>query len=115
MAGELRLAPEPGRVFRQGDVLHWTYHLYSPTPQDLAAAEKGIQMGLVRDGEWLPPDAVEAGGQAYPDPAGHVIRYAAWIDTRELLPGTYTVLAVLPNFRERTVPDLRDEFELLAR
>jgi len=114
-AGELILAPEPGRVFRQGDVVHWTYHLYNPTPQDLAAAQQGIQMGLLRDGEWLPPEAVEAGGQPHPDAAARVIRYAAWIDTRKLPPGRYTVLAILPNYRERKVPDLRDGFELLPR
>lgn len=110
-AGELRLAPEPGRVFRRGDVIHWTYHLYRPTPEDRAAAERGLQMGLLRAGEWLPPEAVEAGGQAYPEDG--LIRFAAWIDTRTLEPGQYTVLAILPDYRRRAVPELSADFELL--
>ena len=37
------------------------------------------------------------------------------IDTGKLAPGRYTLLAVLPNYEQRAVPDLTGEFEVLPR
>jgi hypothetical protein len=57
---------------------------------------------------------VKAGGQPFPDPANETIRFVGWIDTQSLPPGRYTVLAVLPNYQTRQVPDLSGDFEVLA-
>ena len=40
--------------------------------------------------------------------------YVAWVDTEKLPPGHYTLLAVLPNYQTREVPDLSADFEVLA-
>ena len=72
-----------------------------------------MQLALQRDGEWY-TGAVSAGGQPYPDRSARVIRYVAWVDTEKLPPGHYTILAVLPNYQVRDVPDLSADFEVLA-
>jgi VWFA-related protein len=111
--GELRLTPEPAAAVRPGDVVYCTYHLYNATPEDFTVAEQGMQMGLLRGGEWIGPGEVSAGGQAFPDREGGLIRYGGWVDTRGLPPGRYTLLAVLPNYRTREVPDLSADFEVV--
>ena len=58
---------------------------------------------------------MRAGGQPFPDPENGVIRFVGWIDTEKLPPGRYTLLAVLPNYEERTTPELLEEFEVLPR
>jgi len=113
--GNLELTPEPARLARQGQVIYCAYHLYHPTAADYAAAEQGMQMGLLQGDEWVGPEEVSAGGQAFPDADGDVIRFVGWVDTEKLPPGRYTLLAVLPNYQTRKVPDLSEEFELLPR
>jgi hypothetical protein len=114
VVGDLSLAPEPVRVVRQGNVVYCTYQLYNATDEDLeAAAEQGMRMGLLRGRDWVGPEEVSAGGQAFPDREGRVIRYVGWVDTEKLRPARYTVLTVLPNHMSREVPDLTAEFEVL--
>jgi VWFA-related protein len=113
--GGLRPTPQASRVFRQGDVVHGVYHLYRPTEADLKAVERGLQLGLLRDGEWLKAGEVVAGGQAFPDQTNDRIGFVSWVDTSNLRPGKYTLLAILPNYGSRRVPHLREEFELLPR
>ena len=60
-----------------------------------------MQMGLLRGKDWVGPDEVTAGGQAFPDPESGVIRFVGWVDTDKLAPGRYTLLAVLPNYEKR--------------
>ena len=74
-----------------------------------------MQMGLMRGEEWVGPGEVSAGGQPFPEPDHGFIRFVGWVDTDKLAPGRYTLLAVLPNFENREVPDLAGEFEVLPR
>jgi hypothetical protein len=113
--GDLRLTPEPVRLIRQGHVVYCAYQLYNAAAEDFEAAEKGMQMGLLRGEEWVGPGEVRAGGQPFPDPEHGVIRFVGWVDTDKLRPGRYTLLAVLPNHQSRTTPDLSGEFEVLPR
>ncbi|MCG6927916.1 MAG: VWA domain-containing protein [Acidobacteria bacterium] len=114
VVGDLRLSPEPVRTVRPGHVVYCAYHLYNATDEDFAVAEEqGMQMGLLRGQEWVGADEVNAGGQALPDREAGIIRYVGWVDTEKLPPGRYTVLAVLPNYQSRQVPELTGEFELL--
>ena len=113
--GNVRLMPEPVRVIRQGHVVYCAYHLYNAAAEDFAAAEKGMQLGLLRGQDWVGPDEVSAGGQPFPDPKNGVIRFVGWIDTDKLSPGRYTLMALLPNAHEREIPDLSGEFEVLPR
>ncbi len=113
--GGLRLTPEPVRVIRQGHVVYCAYQLYNAAAEDFEAAEKGMQLGLLRGEDWVGPGEVRAGGQPFPDPENRVIRFVGWIDTEKLRPGRYTLLAVLPNHQKRTTPDLSGEFEVLPR
>jgi hypothetical protein len=113
--GDLRPTPQLSRQFRQGEVVHGIYHLYRPTEADLEVAAQGMQLGLLRDGEWLKAEEVVAGGQAVPDPGNDRIGFVSWVETAGLEPGRYTLLAVLPNYQTRRVPHLAQEFELLPR
>ena len=113
--GNVRLMPEPVRVIRQGHIVYCAYHLYNAAAEDFAAAEKGMQLGLLRGQDWVGSDEVAAGGQPFPDPKNGVIRFVGWIDTEKLRPGRYTLVAVLPNSQERQMPDLSGEFEVLPR
>jgi len=112
--GDLVLSPEPVRAVRPGHVVYCAYHLYNATDEDFAVAEEqGMQMGLLRGEEWVTAGEGSAGGQALLDRESGVIRYVGWVDTEKLRPGRYTLLAVLPNYERRRVPDLTEEFELL--
>jgi len=113
--GDLRLTPEPVRTIRQGHVVYCAYHLYNAAAEDFAAVENGMQLGLLRGQDWVGPDEVRAGGQPFPDRENGLIRFVGWIDTENLSPGHYTLLAVLPNYQKRTIPDLAGEFEVLPR
>jgi VWFA-related protein len=113
--GGLRLTPEPVRVIRQGHVVYCAYHLYNADAEDFEAVENGMQLALLRGEDWVGPDEVTAGGEPFPDPKNGVIRFVGWIDTEKLSPGRYTLLAVLPNPQQRTMPDLSGEFEVLPR
>lgn len=112
--GDLKLMQEPARVIRQGEIVYCAYHLYNAAEEDFTAAAQGMQLGLLRGGEWVGADEVTAGGQPFPDPENGVIRFVGWVDTDRLSPGRYTLLAVLPNHEQRTLPDLVEEFEVLA-
>jgi VWFA-related protein len=113
-AGDLRLTPEPARLVRPGHVVYCVYHLYNATEGDFLAADRGMQMGLLRDGEWMASADVSAGGEAFPDRESRTIRFVGWVDTQRLPPGKYTLLAVLPNYETREVPDLSGDFEVLS-
>ena len=99
----------------KGDIVHAVYHLYDPTEVDVVLAKRGIQLGLLRDGEWLQAGEVVAGGQVFPDEAMDRIGFVSWLDTSSLRPGRYTLLAILPDYGNRSVPHLAEEFELLPR
>ena len=72
-----------------------------------------MQMGLLRGDDWVGPDEVTAGGQAFPDRENELIRFAGWVDTEKLPPGRYTVVTLLPNYQVRQVPELTAEFEVV--
>jgi VWFA-related protein len=112
--GDLRLAPEPVRIVRPGDVVYCAYHLYEATEEDFVVAEsQGMQMGLLRGEDWVNPGEVSAGGQAFPDRERGLIRFVGWVDTGKLSPGRYTLLAVLPNYQRRPNPEIRAAFQIL--
>ncbi len=111
----LTLAPEPNRNFRQGDIIYWVYHLYKATADDFKVAARGMQMGLLRDDQWIPAEQVQASGEPSFDRKRGTIQFSARIYTDNLQPGRYTVLAILPNHEKRKVPDLSEDFVLLAR
>jgi VWFA-related protein len=113
--GDLRLTPEPVRVIHQGQVVYCAYHLYNAATEDFEAAQNGMQLALLRGQDWLGPGEVRAGGQPFPDPENGVIRFVGWIDTGKLPPDHYTLLAVLPNYKKRKMPDLAGEFDVLPR
>jgi VWFA-related protein len=113
--GDLRLMPEPAQAVRQGHVVYCAFHLYNAGADDFEAAERGMQLGLLRGQDWVGPGEVRAGGQPFPDLENGVIRYVGWVDTEKLAPGRYTLVAVLPNYEERQMPELSGEFEVLPR
>jgi hypothetical protein len=113
--GDVKLMPEPVRAIRQGNVVYCAFHLYNAAAEDFEAAEQGMQLSLLRGEDWVGPGEVTAGGQPFPDPENGVIRFVGWIDTEKLSPGRYTLLTVLPNHQERTMPHLSGEFEVLPR
>jgi hypothetical protein len=95
--------------------VYCAFYLYNAAEEDFEAAEEGMQLGLLRGQDWVGPGEVSAGGQPFPDPENGVIRFVGWIDTEKLPPGRYTVVAVLPNHRDRQMPELSGEFEVLPR
>lgn len=115
LMGDVRLLPEPTRVIRQGHVVYCAFGLYNAGEADFLEAEKGLQLGLMRGQDWVGPGEVSAGGQPFPDPENGVIRFVGWIDTDKLAPGHYTLVAVLPNYEDRKMPDLLGDFEVLPR
>jgi VWFA-related protein len=115
LMGDVRLTPEPVRVIQQGNVVYCAYHLYNAAAEDFEAAKSGMQLGLLRGEDWVGPDEVSAGGQPFPDLENGLIRFVGWIDTDKLSPGRYTLLALLPNYEGRKLPELTEEFEVLPR
>jgi VWFA-related protein len=92
--GRLRFSPQPTRVFKQGDVVHLLFDVYNPGAEDLAQAGLGPRLALLHEGRQV-SEAV-AQGQAFPEPSRRRIRYACAIPTRDLAPGSYTVLVSPP-------------------
>ncbi len=109
--GELEFVPQPQSVFRKGEHLHALFDLYQPSPGDLAEANRGMQLLLLRDGR--PVNGVEAYGQAYIQPELARIRYAAHFSTSRLEPGMYRLVAFLPNAEQRELPTLQRFFRLV--
>ncbi len=110
-AGEFVYLPQPSTVFKQGDPIFALFHLYNPTQADEAVASRGMQIGILRDGQ--PVANVEAYGTPYVDREGDVIRYTASINTATLEPGEYTLMAILPNYESRRIPHLEKDFTVL--
>ena len=109
--GALRFLPQASPVFRQGETVHLLYALYNATAEDITAAERGMQLGLFHNGR--PITDVEAFGQPTVDRASGTIRFTGHIRTDTLPPGTYRVMAVLPNQQARTEPHLQQMFVIL--
>lgn len=110
-AGDHRYFPQPSRVFRQGEVIHFTYHLYNPSEEDLEIASQTMQIGLLRDGVAI--TGMRAGGMTYPDQDGKVIRFAGFLLTENLLPGEYRFMAILPGYMHRDVPHLERDLKII--
>jgi VWFA-related protein len=92
--GPLRFAPQPTRVFRQGDTVHLLFDVYNPAAEDLAAGPQGPRVALLLNGRRIADP--EAQGQAFPDALRRRIRYACAISTRGLDAGSYTVIVAPP-------------------
>jgi VWFA-related protein len=92
--GRLRFSPQPTRVFKQGEVVHLLFDVYNPGAEDLAQASLGPRLALLHEGRQV--SGAVAQGQAFPEPSRRRIRYACAIATRDLAPGSYTVLVSPP-------------------
>lgn len=110
-AGALRFLPQPSPVFKQGETVHLLYALYNATQADVAAAQKGMQLALFHNGRAI--TNVEAGGGPVVDQETGTIRFTGFIKTGTLAPGTYTVMALLPNAESRPDPHLQQMFVIL--
>ena len=111
-AGGLRFSPQPALVFARGEVVHLLYSLYNASPADIAAARKGMQVAIVRGGQ--PVRDVEVMGEPVVDEGRNAIQFTGAISTRNLEPGTYTVVGMLPNFETRTPKQVEQHFLLIA-
>jgi VWFA-related protein len=112
-AGETGFYPQPDPEFRQGEIVHVLYHLYHPTAEDREWAKKGMQIGIYIDD--APVSGVAAFGQAFIDCEEDVIRYSAMIDTSTLGPGEYSFFALLPNYKQRNIPHLEEDFLVVGQ
>ena len=110
-AGELRYRPQPSMVFERGETVHLLYSLYNATETDVAAAQRGMQLALLRDGQ--PVTGIEAAGAPLVDAAKARIDFAGAIRTAQLEPGTYTIIAMLPNFESRSPAHVEQRFLLI--
>lgn len=109
--GLLRFSPQPSMTFERGDLVHLLYTLYNATAEDIRAAREGMQLALVHNGRVVRD--VEAVGQPVVDEGRGAIQFTGAIDTRRLLPGTYTVVGLLPNFESRELKQVEQRFLLI--
>jgi hypothetical protein len=112
-AGSLGYAPQPGRVFRQGDVVHLRFDLYNAPAEEVDAAAAGPRMALLRDGKTV--ENVAFHGVAFPAREEGTVRFVGAIDTAHLAPGSYTVIAAPPAAAEGGNRRLVQIFQLLPR
>jgi VWFA-related protein len=112
-AGSLGYAPQPGRVFRQGDVVHLRFDLYNAPSAELDAAAVGPRMALLRDGKAVENVAFHA--VAFPARDEGTVRFVGAIDTAHLVPGSYTVIAAPPAGPESANRRLVQIFQLLPK
>ena len=112
-AGSLRFVPQPSLVFARGEVVHLLYSLYNATPDDIAAARKGMQLALVQSGSIV--HNVEATGMPLVDEGRSAIQFTGAISTRSLEPGTYTVVGLLPNPETRDRKQVEQHFLLIEK
>jgi len=111
-AGSLRFVPQPSMVFARGETVHLLYSVYNATPEDLETVKQGMQLALLRDGR--PVADVEAAGAPVVDAKRGHIRFTGAIRTGSLEPGSYTVVAMLPNFATRSPKQVEQRFLLIA-
>jgi VWFA-related protein len=112
-AGPLRFSPLPSLVFHQGEMVHLLYTLYNATAEEMAAARRGMQLVLMRDG--APVREVEAYGEPLIDEGRQAVQFTGAINTRLLAPGAYRVISMLPNFEMRTIKHVEQRFLLLEK
>ena len=112
-AGETGYYPQANSEFMQGEIVHVLYHLYHHTAEDREWAKKGMQIGIYIDD--APVLGVAAFGQAFIDCEEDVIRYSAMIDTSTLGPGEYSFFALLPNYKQRDIPHLEEDFLVVGQ
>ncbi len=110
-AGALSYQPQPSMVFERGETVHLLYSLYNATEADLTAAQRGMQLAVMRNGEAI--SGIEAAGAPVVDAAKGRIDFAGAIRTGQLEPGTYTVIALLPNFETRSPAQVEQRFLLI--
>jgi len=112
-AGSLSYAPQPGRVFRQGDIVHLRFDLYNAAGEELEAAAVGPRIALLRDGKTV--EDVAFHGVAFPEREDGTVRFVGAIDTAHLPPGSYTVIAAPPARAESGSRRLVQIFQLLPK
>lgn len=110
-AGRNEYYPQSSPEFRRGENVHVLFHLYNPTEEDRAWAEKGLQIGIFKDE--VPVSGIAAEGRADFDSEEDVIRYSVTFNTAPLSPGEYNFLALLPNYEQRKVPHLEESFQVV--
>ncbi len=111
-AGPLRFQPQPSPVFSRGETVHLLYSLYNATDADVASAQEGMRLALFHDGRAV--GDLQAAGVPVVDEGGRRIDFAGAIRTGELEPGSYTVVALLPNYQERTPAQVEARFLLIG-
>jgi hypothetical protein len=112
-AGPLRFQPQPSLVFQRGETVHLLYSLYNPTEADMQAVQAGMRLALLRDGSGV--GDLQAAGVPVVDESGRRIDFAGAIRTGDLEPGTYTVVALLPNYEERSPSQVEARFLLIGQ
>lgn len=110
-AGPLRFQPQPSLVFQRGETVHLLYSLYNPTEGDLQSVQQGMRLALLRDGAAV--GDLQAAGVPVVDESGRRIDFAGAIRTGDLDPGTYTVVALLPNYEHRSPSQVEARFLLI--
>jgi len=110
-AGPLRFQPQPSPVFSRGETVHLLYSLYNATDADVASALEGMRLALFSKGRAV--GDLQAAGVPVVDESGRRIDFAGAIRTGDLEPGAYTVVALLPNYEERTPSQLEARFVII--
>jgi len=98
--------PQADHEFRKGDVIYAIFHVYNASPEDFEWAAKGVQVGLLQNGQLV--EGLKIYGKPLPEPDSGVIRYVLMFKTAELEPGEYTFLAMLPNYPSRLKQQLAE-------
>ncbi|HEX7087564.1 MAG TPA: VWA domain-containing protein [Vicinamibacterales bacterium] len=110
-AGPLRFQPQPSPVFSRGETVHLLYSLYNATDADVASAREGMRLALFTGGRAV--GDLQAAGVPVVDESGRRIDFAGAIRTEDLQPGTYTVVALLPNYEQRTPAQVEARFVII--
>lgn len=110
-AGPLRFQPQPSMVFSRGEAVHLLYSLYNATDADVASVQEGMRLALFRAGRAV--GDLQASGVPVVDEASRRIDFAGVIQTADLEPGTYTVVALLPNHQNRSPAQVEARFLLI--
>ena len=111
-AGGIRFYPDSAHVFRRGDSIFMLYDLYN-VPAGQLATPPSAKLALYVDKK--PVDRLPVRGyEVIPEPERRRLRYTAWLDTTELEPGDYILLALLPPRDETEAPMIYRKFKLIA-
>ena len=110
--GGVRFYPDSAHVFSQGDTVFMLYDLYNVAPEELATPPSA-KLALFFNKEQVNPLPVD-GYKVVPKPERNQLCYTASLDTSNLQPGDYIVMALLPRGQRSVTPFLYRKFRIVG-